>query len=154
MHIRRAAESDKEELFPLVLQSQLFQKQEVEKETIQKIDQFKENTRENFEKWFGEEDKEYFVAEENGKIIGFILLMTDDVVSNTVSLSDVFVKEECRKQGFATELVNHAIDWSKESGAKEIVLAVGKNNTQAIELYRKAGFTEKEDDYIYLSKNF
>lgn len=151
--IRQALSSDNSDLLELIIQSQLFQKQELEKETIFDLELFKKDIRENFLKWISEADKIYFVAvNSENRIIGYIMCMIDKVVSNYVSLSDLYVIPEARRDGTARELTNQAISWSKDHDAREIVLAVNKNNLQAIELYESVGFTEKEDDYLYMKK--
>ena len=152
MNIRKAEKSDKEKLLPLILESQLFQKQELEKENIKKIDEYRKGVEENFNKWIEEKDKVYFVAEEDNYIVGYIFLMLDGVVSSTVSLSDLFVVSEKRKRGIAKKLIDYALEYAKSEGGENIFLAVNKINDLAISFYKKAGFTEKEDGYTYLEK--
>lgn len=150
--IRQATITDKDDLFPLILSSQLFQKQKLEKENIVQRQEYEKSVLKSFNKWFGDEDKMYFVAVEDDKIVGFIFCMLDKIVSNSSSLSDLYVIPEKRKRGIATELIKRGITWSKDNKVGEINLAVSRNNASAIEAYQKQGFVEAEDDYLYMEK--
>ncbi len=79
-----------------------------------------------------------FIAEDNGKSVGFVTLTCglDDA-----DIEDVFVVPSYRRQGIADGLIERALTLAKNSGAKKVLLEVRASNLSAINLYRKHGFT-------------
>lgn len=86
--------------------------------------------------------------------------------SGRAKLHKLYLDTESHGRGFGQQLIQRAIEVSRELGAAEIWLQVNKQNTRAIRAYERAGFhCEKEavvdigggfvmDDYImeYSSK--
>ena len=58
---------------------------------------------------------------------------------------DVFVKEEYRNMGIATDMLSYAIELDKN---KRIMLLVDINNEKAIRLYEKLGFEKVKGNNI------
>ena len=79
-----------------------------------------------------------FIAEDNGKSVGFVTLTCglDDA-----DIEDVFVVPSYRRQGIADGLIERALTLAKNSGAKKVLLEVRASNLSAINLYKKHGFT-------------
>jgi len=77
-----------------------------------------------------------FVAEESGKIIGFVFH------NNYFNSFGIIVKEEYHKKGIGTKLLKRVID-----KLDTVVLSVDKGNKKAIKFYEKNGF-KKVNEYI------
>ena len=96
-----------------------------------------------YNKLYNDLDKVIFVAKENDEIIGYIYVKVafDPSMVYKVTLIDaLYVKEEYRFKGIATELINTAKNWTKEQGIKQITINVIEKNDVAYMLYRKLGF--------------
>jgi len=109
---------------------------------------------ENYPEFFYREIHErypdaFFVAEVEGKIVGYIMCRMESGVSNfglrwvkrghIVSIS---VLAANRRQGIGTKLVQQAIEaLITKYNAKEVILEVRINNEPAIRLYESLGFT-------------
>lgn len=90
-----------------------------------------------------------FAAIVEGEAIGFIHGLIKEeagtVVNDTVvKLDALYVKNNNRKQGVGTALIEKFKKWSKEVGAKYIDLSVLVDNCSTVELYRKNGFIPLE----------
>ena len=57
------------------------------------------------------------------------------------ALEDLFVSPANRRQGIGTRLVQFAIDRAREKGCRAIKLDTNERNDEAIQLYRKLGFS-------------
>ncbi len=77
-----------------------------------------------------------FIAEEDGKNIGFI---TCSAGLDTVDIESVYVIKEKRHKGVASALIKNAL---QKAGNKRVLLEVRSTNTFAIGLYKKYGFIE------------
>ncbi|BAJ64792.1 putative acetyltransferase [Anaerolinea thermophila UNI-1] len=83
--------------------------------------------------------------------VGHLLLKWDGARDEAVranrpvpcpDLEDLFVREEYRQQGIATQLLRHAEDLARQCGYAEIGLAVGLENPDARRLYDRLGYRE------------
>ena len=77
-----------------------------------------------------------FVAERSNKIVGTLDLVTKS--KRKALIRNVFVRPDCRGQGYAKELVQQA-EASLDQGCV-IQLDVDTNNTPAVSLYERMGF--------------
>lgn len=59
-----------------------------------------------------------------------------------VYLSRIGVKASCRRQGLGQLITQHLISHAKELGYREFSIGVNCDNTPALRLYEKLGFTE------------
>lgn len=87
----------------------------------------------------------YLVAEKEKQIIGHALLVPLHLnfICHVGQLS-IGVHKGWQEMGVGTALMQHLIDWAKQSGSIEkIELNVRASNTRAIALYRKMGFIEE-----------
>lgn len=91
------------------------------------------------------EGHKIYIAEINGKIIGFIygfiFCVLNIYLKPIAILDDLFVEEEYRNNGCALKLINEFIHFAKENGACRIELKVLSKNENAIKLYNKFSFT-------------
>ncbi len=83
------------------------------------------------------ESRRYSVAEEAGRIVGYVGLMfvADEVHVNTLATTP---GEEGR--GIATSLLDEALGAARERGALRATLEVAVSNERAQSLYRRFGF--------------
>lgn len=96
-------------------------------------------------------DSELFVAEENGKLTGFVQLYP--IFSSTRMqrywlLNDLYVNKEYRGKGYSKELIEESKALCRSSKACGILLETGKSNDIGNQLYPSCGFE------LYDSVNF
>lgn len=97
------------------------------------------------------DDSVVFIAYDEGNPVGFVQLYpTFSSVSMKKSwvLNDLFVNAAARKRGFGENLIQKAIGFAEETGAKGLSLETGSDNETAQRLYEKIGF-KKESNYFY-----
>lgn len=70
------------------------------------------------------------------KVLGYLEIR---LVDGVLDIMNLFVNEEDRRKGIATELMNKMI---QEENYSRIMLEVNENNASAIRLYNKLGFKE------------
>ncbi len=89
-----------------------------------------------------------FVAEEEGKIVGFAQCgLRHDYVEGTDTspvgyLEGIFVDEACRRQGYAARLLSACENWTKEKGCREFASDCELTNTDSLKFHLSLGFTE------------
>jgi ribosomal protein S18 acetylase RimI-like enzyme len=97
------------------------------------------------------EDSVVFIAYDEFRAVGFVQLYpTYSSVSMKRSwiLNDLYVNASARKKGFGGKLIQKAIEFAEETGAKGLSLETGQENVTAQRLYEKIGF-KKESNYFY-----
>ncbi|SIQ08149.1 Ribosomal protein S18 acetylase RimI [Peribacillus simplex] len=95
-----------------------------------------------------------FMAYDEGNPIGFVQLypsFSSVSMMRSWVLNDLFVKESARKKGFGEELLNAAITFARETGAKGVSLETGKDNVNAQKLYEKIGFVRESNHFFYFT---
>jgi GNAT superfamily N-acetyltransferase len=93
-----------------------------------------------------------FIAEHNGRIVGFTQLypiFSSVSMSNAWLLNDLFVVEEERGKGIASNLLNAARQHGCETSSKWLMLQTACDNAAAQALYEKNGW-RKETDHFYV----
>jgi ribosomal protein S18 acetylase RimI-like enzyme len=91
-----------------------------------------------------DDDKAVFVAMSDQSIIGMItgqLVVSTAAGGYSVLLEDLFVMPEYRGKGIASMLIRYLLSWGKAKGAVRIQLVADENNSAALELYKKTGFS-------------
>lgn len=101
----------------------------------------------------GIEEKSLFVVEDNGIILGSIILnqtpedaynqvkwKVDTDYSNIIVVHTLVTNPDFMNQGVASELINFTKQYSSALNMKSIRLDVSINNTAAISLYEKHGY--------------
>ena len=98
-------------------------------------------------------DSDLLVYENDGTVVGFILLQSkvrpdfDFMIPGKYCyIMDVIVTKTHRNKGFGTALMNSAKDWAKEQNCSFINLDVLVNNPGAIKLYENLGFIPKAQE--------
>ena len=90
-----------------------------------------------FEETFANDDNEFWVAEAEGRIAGYINLW---YVLDEVTVANIAVAGEFRRQGVAAALMEHAFKLSEERRMYGVTLEVRVSNIPAIKLYERFGF--------------
>lgn len=105
------------------------------------------------EKTISSDDSDILVYENDGRVVGFILLQAKErpdfdfmLPGKYCYIMDIIVTKAHRNKGFATALMNSAKDWAKEQSCNLINLDVLVNNHGAIKLYERLGFIPKAQE--------
>lgn len=110
-------------------------------------------------KWLYQGDPEgFWVAEKNGKLIGFVSLHSkweDSRGGRTGELHEIAVQEEFQGEGVGKKLFDRAVRYAKEKGCGALSLWVGEENWLARSWYQRLGFKEKGGwgEWIRMRKN-
>ncbi|MGH7807051.1 MAG: GNAT family N-acetyltransferase [Thermodesulfobacteriota bacterium] len=91
------------------------------------------------EKQIGEEDHFIYVAEETGKVVGFISAEWQRW-NNSLYIDSLYIDENHRHRGYGSQLLKRMIKRSREIKSKKVFIDVEAGNTNAIILYLKHGF--------------
>ena len=109
---------------------------------------------------FNNENSEYYVLVNNDDIIGFGGLWFN---IDEAHIMNIAVREDLRKNGYGTVILNYLVEIAKERKKTCITLEVRENNLAAIGLYEKIGFEvvgrrkkyyENKFDAIIMTKYF
>lgn len=87
-----------------------------------------------------------FVAENDGKILGYAFCIHQQYLNNnnmtdvkTLYIDDLCVEEEARGQHLGTLLYNYVINFAKEHDYYNVTLNVWADNTNALNFYKNIG---------------
>ncbi len=99
-----------------------------------------------------------FVAEINGKVIGFILAKTTSNVhapGKQVWLEYVFVLPEARRKGIGRRLLSKVVEYAHKKGITLLYTTLNPNNPESARLLVKQGFEIRDWKFATrkLSKN-
>ena len=120
---------------------------------IQDEKKYNENTKDDYivDNWYSsfidKDDSQLFIAVNDNEIVGYIyvkIITTSDSsdISTEASISGIYVKENFRKQGIGTKLINEAKKWCINKGVSYLKLNVLEGNRIALNLYKKLGFND------------
>lgn len=112
-----------------------------------------EQSNEFLEKTVLDENSDILVYDNEGEIVGFILLQEKTrpdfdfmLPGKFCYIMDIIVTENHRGKGFGTALMNAAKAWANEHNCSFVNLDVLVNNHSAIKLYKKLGFIPKAQE--------
>ena len=95
------------------------------------------------------------VAEKDSAVVGYLLYTFGydaDHARRTLNIEDLYVSDQCRKQGVGKEMMAMAQVVCRTVGAKEICWSVYKVNAPAYEFYFELGAKMIDDeDFMYLA---
>ena len=142
MKIRKGKLEDLDEIVKLSLEEEKHFKRQ-EKDDIYALKNKKSHVKIARDK-ITKKDKVVFVAEDNGKLAGYLYGGTWRTPSCRIAkrgvLDDVFILEKYRDAGTGTKLAEAFFKWLKERKIKYAVLYVSRINGKAIKLYERLGF--------------
>lgn len=87
----------------------------------------------------GESGRTGWVAEDSGKLVGFI---TVGMAADEFEIMNLEVSEAFRRRGIASKLLDVALEFSRISGSRKAYLEVRASNAAAIAFYARRGFIE------------
>lgn len=89
-----------------------------------------------------------------GKIVAVIAIYTNNTIEHEAYIPILSVKKKYQGRGFATRLLERAIQCAKEFNMKIINVKTWQGNKKAIFLYNKNGFkiTQQDELNLYLKK--
>lgn len=112
---------------------------------------------EKFRREIEDGNRVVFIYKIKGKFIGeiaYVFDMNDEdytIPNQRIYISRLIVKKEYRNQGIGGILIDFILEQIKEMGYKEATIGVDKDNSSALHLYQKKGFTnvlfDGEDEY-------
>jgi len=100
-----------------------------------------------------------FVAESDGRVVGYVCLMS---LFEVAQILDIAVSPDQRGRGIARVLMEHACALARERRAEILALEVRASSAAAIGLYQRSGFKrvgirpdyyEDSEDAILMEKN-
>lgn len=132
---RRIEEKDNQELAELI--RSVFREFKIDKPgTV-----YTDPTTDDLFELFQTEQSEYWVAEENGKIIGSCgIYPTSGLPEGCVELVKLYTAAEARGKGVGKALMQKSIESAQHFGYNEVYLESFPELTTAISMYEKVGF--------------
>lgn len=91
----------------------------------------------------------------DGTLIAFLAFYCNDPERRLAYISMLLVRSDYRGRGLARRLVQQSLHYLTQAGFLVCRLEVGKNNREAIALYRKMGFTEtggQKESSLYMER--
>lgn len=87
-----------------------------------------------------------------GKIVGVCLFRTASIrgLAGCGELSNLYVEESLTRNGIGGKLLNISIDYMRSIGLNYIILNVLKQNTNAVDFYKKRGFNIIAENQVML----
>lgn len=113
----------------------------MEKEFRQDMSAYPSSDLDDISVSYGNIGEVFFVAEDDGKIVGTVAVKRDD--ERHALLRRFFVAPEYRGQKLGKKLLHHLIDYCRDVGYQEIMVKTTTHMLRAIKLFQKSGFTEK-----------
>jgi ribosomal-protein-alanine N-acetyltransferase len=95
---------------------------------------------ESFLEMIEKEDARYYVAEEDGRLLGGCGVL---MIVGEGNITNVVVAPEMRNKGVGTGLLQHMMKEGQKEGLTAYTLEVRVSNTQAIHVYEKLGFVSE-----------
>ena len=89
------------------------------------------------------DDVYFFVATSSNEIVGFVIANLNRSLSKAL-IENVFVKPDSRGLGIGTSLARKVVDTAKADGYQFISVLTPPDDTPAIKIYEKAGFSKGE----------
>ena len=99
-----------------------------------------------------EEHYTYFLAYEQGRIIGYCGVKPCE--DGRLFLSKLYLEKAQRGKGYASILLHQAIDFAKEQGLHAIYLTCNKYNAHSLAVYQKKGFYQIDAVQTDIGKGF
>ncbi len=91
----------------------------------------------SFLEMIGKEDARYYVAEEDGRLLGGCGVL---MIAGEGNITNVAIAPEARNRGIGTALLRHLMAEGEREGLTAYTLEVRVSNAAAIHVYEKLGF--------------
>lgn len=140
--VRQAVLADIEKIIPLFDGYRQFYRQPSDEAAV----------RDFLRKRFEQRDSVLFVAEVEGRTVGFTQLyptFSSVSMARTFVLNDLFVSPAERRSGVGRSLLSAAAHYAREVGAIRLSLSTAITNKAGQSLYEGAGWRRDEVFYVY-----
>ncbi len=84
------------------------------------------------------QDYSYFAVREDGELCGYFGVKPES--DDRFFLSKLYLRSDKRGRGIASLMLRKVFQEAEKYGKKRVYLTVNKNNTHAVEVYKKTGF--------------
>ncbi len=108
-------------------------------------------TEKELETIFKDDSRPVFVAETDGRVVGYCFCMIQDTEhsnnlrdSRSLYIDDLCVDESCRHQHVGRALSDYAAAFARSIGCYDITLNVWEGNDAAKAFYQRMGFTPRK----------
>ncbi len=99
-------------------------------------------TTDNLFTLFRQHGSMYWIAEENGTMLGGCgIFPTKGLPEGCAELVKFYVSSDSRGKGVGNALMQKSIEWAKESGYKQLYLESFPELNKAVSMYIRSGFT-------------
>ena len=109
-------------------------------------------TKRSVRRHFIDPNGKFFVAEDKGRIIGFVFVYFSPAILKSGWINEIFVTEAFRRNGIGSKLMEKGIEWLKQKGAKKVELTAYKTNQEALSFYKKHHFEKQPAKFIRLGR--
>lgn len=125
----------------------IFMKFEARKMTVSDLDSIKNILQTDFDDFWNynvfkseleNENSRYVVCLKDNEIVGFAGIW---IAIDIAHITNIVVRKNCRGNGIGSFMLGKLILLCKQLSLKELTLEVNENNTSAIGLYEKFGFS-------------
>jgi len=99
-----------------------------------------------FKEEFAGKDRQYLVAEFEGKVVGYAGIMVAGDVTDILTLT---VADNFRRRGIAREFLKRMVDWSRNQKVEAMMLEMRVGNIEAEPLYLAHGFRKISERHDY-----
>lgn len=147
MKIRNYKKSDHKQVIGLLDEFLIYKRETYGKEILEfddHIDKKKEKYIKSILKSFEKKDSHFLVAENDEKVIGYIIGKTAlneyKIRNNTGHIQSFYVTKKYRGTGVGKELYNALIKWFKTKKCDNLELDVYATNKKSVNIYEKWGF--------------
>lgn len=94
--------------------------------------------------FYNSEDRQYYVAERNGRVIGGIGFARFAARESTAELQKLYLADHAKGSGIGYELIRFIEEQMRMAGFKQAHLETHDNLQAAIHIYEKSGYREIE----------
>lgn len=147
MRIRDYKKSDHKQILRLLAEFLIYKRETYGKEALEfdnHIDKKRERYIKSILKSFENKDSHFLVAEDDEKIIGYIIgktALNEYKIKNKAGhIQSFYVMKKYRGTGVGKELYNSLIKWFKEKKCDHLDLDVYATNKKSVNIYKKWGF--------------
>lgn len=151
MKIRKASIEDKNEIIKLLDEfNEYYFEEKIFSEEFIPFWEYKDKDsifEETAQEWLTKPEYFFFVAEEEGEIIGYIVGEVRErkprVLDKEGYINDWFVKKEWRSKGVGRSLYSSLIEEFKNQACNRLGLYTNIRNKKTIDFYHKLGFIDE-----------
>ena len=107
------------------------------------------DSQKNFEKQLTTPNLKYFLAFENGKLVGSIIVSHN---GRKGWINRLAVHPEYRNRGIASKLISHGEDYLKKENIHIFACLIENWNQASMNLFQKLGYIKHEDIFYYTKR--